>query len=115
MKFIRKHLIAIIIVLIVILIIIGIYILSCRVNENVLRKEIKEVVSKDVDYDYKTVQKLTQFIEKSSKLKNGKTISLTSEMFLFASANEIRIIKKVAEEPIYKKIEKNRRDDPAFL
>ena len=43
-----------IIVLIVILIIIGIYILSCRVNENVLRKEIKEVVSKDVDYDYKT-------------------------------------------------------------
>lgn len=60
----------------------------------------------NLDYDYKTVQKLSKFIKTNSKLKNGKTISLTDKMFLFVSSEEIRIIKESADTKIYEKIEK---------
>ena len=60
----------------------------------------------DLDYDYKTIQKLTEFIKENSKLKNGKTISLTGKMFLFVSSSEIRVIKESTDKPVFKKIEK---------
>lgn len=64
------------------------------------------LIENNLDYDYKTVQKLNRFIKENSKLKNGKTTSLADKMFLFVSASEIRVIKECTEESVFEKIEK---------
>lgn len=56
------------------------------------------------EYDKKTVEKLVNFINENADTKNGRTISLAFNAWLFASNEEIRLIK---ERPAYSiKIEK---------
>lgn len=56
------------------------------------------------EYDKKTVEKLVNFINENADTKNGRTISLAFNAWLFASNEEIRLIK---ERPSYSiKIEK---------
>lgn len=60
------------------------------------------LIDNNFEYDQKTVIKIINFINENSKLKNGKTLSLTSNNFLFVSKNEIRLIEKDTNECQYR-------------
>lgn len=55
----KSKLVYLIIVLIIVLIIFGIYVILCRYNEKVLRKEVREVVNMKIDSKYKINCKTT--------------------------------------------------------
>lgn len=52
------------------------------------------LIDNNLDYDYKTVLELQYFVLENAKLKNGKTISIADNLFLFVSTSEIKIIRK---------------------
>lgn len=51
-----------------------------------------------LEYDRKTVEKIVKFIHQNAQTKNGRTLSLTSEKWLFASCEEIRLVENSQPE-----------------
>lgn len=66
-----------------------------------LKESIKKQIITDyleensIDYDYKKIDEITHFIEASSSLKSGNTLSLIKEKWLFASSAKIKIINEI--------------------
>ncbi len=50
------------------------------------------LVENNFEYDKCTVEKLVNFIHENSTSKNGRTISITTDNFLFVNSKEIRLI-----------------------
>lgn len=52
------------------------------------------LVSNNIDYDRKKIENIQKFITENKKSKSGKTLSLTSDLWLFVSEKELKIISK---------------------
>jgi tRNA(Ile)-lysidine synthase len=67
------------------------------------------IQSLDLDYDYKKVKEIYDFIEQNIKRKNGNTISLAAAKWLYVDDKTIEIIPKgnSAEKNRFKEIEIN--------
>ena len=59
------------------------------------------LVDNNFEYEQKTVEKFLNFINKNSNSKNGKTLSLTTNKWLFVNKKEIRLIKNDTKECQY--------------
>ncbi len=64
------------------------------------------LITNNLDYNKKIVDKILSFIETNQYLKNGKTLSLTTEMWLFVNNKEIRLIHKKQQNKHKIKLEK---------
>lgn len=62
------------------------------------------LVEKKLDYDSKKVEEIFEFINKSSKYKSGKTLSLTTDLWLFVSKEKICTIDDLEPQKIEEKI-----------
>lgn len=58
------------------------------------------LIENNLDYDSKKVEEIFGFINKSSRYKSGKTLSLTKDMWLFTSKEKICIINDLEPEKI---------------
>lgn len=64
------------------------------------------IQSLDLDYDYKKIKEIFDFIEKNITKRNGTTYSLTSARWLYVDSKTIEVIpKKNTEKPISEEIE----------
>ncbi len=80
--------------------------LSSPVKMRLLHEYIQSL---DLDYDYKKVKEIYDFIEQNIKRKNGNTISLAAAKWLYVDDKTIEIIPKgnSAEKNRFKEIEIN--------
>lgn len=65
------------------------------------------LIQNNLDYDFKKVEEIYDFVEKSSKYKSGKTLSLTKDLWLFVSKEKICTIVDLEPEKITEEIEIN--------
>ena len=65
-------------------------------TENVVKYHIikEHLLSKGIDYDSYKIENILNFIEKSAKLKSGKTFSLSNNLFLFVNSSYFEIFEK---------------------
>lgn len=66
------------------------------------------LVRHNLDYDFKKVEEIYEFINKNAKYKSGKTLSLTTDLWLFVSKEKICTIddlepKKITEQTLIDK------------
>ena len=52
----------------------------------------KLLIENGLDYDYKKINELLTFIEENKNSKSGKTLSLTNDLWLFVSVNNIELL-----------------------
>ena len=55
---------------------------------------------KKLDYDRKRVEELVAFIINNKQSKSGKTLSLTTDKWLFVNSQEIKVIKSKQKEDL---------------
>lgn len=68
-------------------------------SKDVQNKLILEfLIENNLDYDSKKVEEIYDFIQKSSKYKSGKTLSLTKNLWLFVSKEKICTINELESE-----------------
>ena len=60
------------------------------------------LVDNNFEYEQKTIEKIINFINKNSNSKNGKTLSLTTNKWLFVNKKEIRLTQNDTKECQYK-------------
>lgn len=65
------------------------------------------LIARELDYDSKKVEELFEFIQKSSRLKSGKTLSLTNDLWLFVSKEKMFTINDIDPEKNMEKIAVN--------
>ncbi len=56
------------------------------------------LIKNKIDYHYEKINDALSFINESSDLKSGNTLSLGENIWLFASSSEIRLINKITAE-----------------
>lgn len=52
------------------------------------------LIDNNLDYDKKRIEEICEFIEENKNCKSGKTLSLTTDLWLFVSCNKIEVITK---------------------
>ena len=62
------------------------------------------LIEQNLDYDSKKVEEIYDFINKSAKYKSGKTLSLTKDLWLFASKEKICTIQDLEPEKITEEV-----------
>lgn len=62
------------------------------------------MIENELEYDSKRVEEIYSFINKSAKYKSGKTMSLTKDLWLFASKEKICTINDLEPEKITEEI-----------
>ena len=64
-----------------------------KLSKPVKQRFLKQlIVEKGLDYDYKKINELLNFVEENKNLKSGKTLSLTKDLWLFVSAQNIELL-----------------------
>ena len=63
------------------------------------------LVENNLDYDSKKVEEIFNFINKSAKYKSGKTLSLTTDMWLFTSKEKICTIDDIEPQKLEEQLE----------
>ena len=63
--------------------------LSKPIKQKILKKML---IENGLDYDFKKINEILNFIEENKISKSGKTLSLTSNLWLFVSVNNIELL-----------------------
>jgi tRNA(Ile)-lysidine synthase len=78
-----------------------------KLSEPVKRKLVYNLfISHNLDYDRKKILTVLDFIKENSASKSGKTCSLTSDLWIFASEKFAQVISKTDTTPTYIDIRK---------
>ena len=78
-----------------------------KLSEPVKRKLVYNLfISHNLDYDRKKILTVLDFIKENSASKSGKTCSLTSDLWIFASEKYAQVISKTDTAPTYIDIRK---------
>lgn len=72
------------------------------------------LITRELDYDTKKVEEIYNFINKSARLKSGKTLSLTTDLWLFVSKEKMCTINDLEPEKITEQMSVNECGDYYF-
>lgn len=74
-------------------------------NKNEQKYFVRNLLKENsIDYDKKKIDDICEFINDNKKLKSGKTISLSDNLYLFVSNKDIKVIEKSLKSDIEVKI-----------